>query len=88
MEMTNHKEFTRATSMPVCFCDPQSPWQRGSNANTNDLLRQHLPKVHDLSILSREQLDAIAARLNRRPRKMFDFRSPADVLSQNVASTG
>lgn len=88
IEMTNHKTFTRATSMPVYFCDPQSPWQRGSNENTNGLLHQYLPKGHDLSFLSQEQLDAIAARLNRRPRKMLDFRTPADVLSQNVASTG
>jgi IS30 family transposase len=88
IEMTNHKAFTRSTNVPVYFCDPQSPWQRGSNENTNGLLRQYLPKGRDLSILSQEELDVIATRLNHRPRKTLDFRSPAEVLSQNVASTG
>ncbi len=86
--MTNHKAFTCSTSMPVYFCDPQSPWQRGSNENTNGLLRQYLPKGHDLSFLSQEELDVIATRLNHRPRKTLQFRTPAEVLSQNVASTG
>lgn len=88
IEMTNHKAFTRTTSMPVYFCDPQSPWQRGSNENTNGLLRQYLPKGHDLSRLSQEELDVIATRLNHRPRRTLHFSTPAEVLSQNVASTG
>lgn len=88
IEMTNHRAFTRATSTPVYFCDPQSPWQRGSNENTNGLLRQYPPKGYDLSIFSQEQLNAIATRLNHRPRKTLEFRTPAEVFSQNVASTG
>jgi IS30 family transposase len=88
IEMTNHKAFTQATSMSVYFCDPQSPWQRGSNENTNGLLRQYLPKGYDLSTVSQEELDAIATRLNRRPREILDFRTRAEVFSQNVAPTG
>jgi transposase, IS30 family len=74
--MANHRDFTRATNAPVYFCDPQSPWQRGSNENTNGLLRQYLPKGHDLSIFTQEQLNAIATLLNHRPRKTLAFRNP------------
>jgi IS30 family transposase len=74
--------------MPVYFCDPQSPWQRGSNENTNGLLRQYLLKGQDLSALSQEELNVIATRLNHGPRKTLQFRTPAEVFSPNVASTG
>jgi IS30 family transposase len=67
IEMTNHKRFTHATNVPVYFCDPQTPWQRGSNENTTGSYVSNLPKGHDLSIFSQEELDAIATRLNRRP---------------------
>jgi transposase, IS30 family len=87
-EMTHHKRFTLATNMQVYFCDPSSPWQRGSNENTNGLLRQYLHKKHDLSVFSQEQLNAIAQRLNQRPRKALDFRTPAAVFAQAVALTG
>ena len=69
LEMAQHKNFTVATDVKVYFCDPQRPWQRGSNANTNGLLRQYLPKKTDLSTFSQEELDQIALRLNQRPRK-------------------
>jgi transposase, IS30 family len=69
VEMTRHKQFTLATDMQVYFCDPRSPWQRGSNENTNGLLRQYLPKKQDLSVFSQEELNQIALRLNQRPRK-------------------
>jgi IS30 family transposase len=70
------------------FCDPQSPWQRGTNENTNGLLRQYLPKATNLSSWSQEQLNEIALRLNQRPRKTLNFRIPAEVLSSSVALTG
>ena len=78
LEMAQHKSFTMATNMQVYFCDPQSPWQRGSNENTNGLLRQYLPKNADLSTFSQSQLDAIALRLNQRPRQTLGFHTPAD----------
>ena len=73
LEMAQHKSFTMATNMQVYFCDPQSPWQRGSNENTNGLLRQYLPKNADLSTFSQSELDAIALRLNTRPRVVVSF---------------
>jgi IS30 family transposase len=79
-EMTNHKQFTVATDVQVYFCDPQSPWQRGSNENTNGLLRQYLPKATSLAGYSQAYLDKIALRLNTRPRKTLDFKTPAEQL--------
>jgi IS30 family transposase len=87
LEMAQHKSFTMATDMKVYFCDPQSPWQRGSNENTNGLLRQYLPKTADLSRFSQAELDEIALRLNTRPRQTLGFRTPADKLQASVAST-
>ena len=87
LEMAQHKTFTMATDMQVYFCDPQSPWQRGSNENTNGLLRQYLPKNADLSRFSQSELDQIALRLNTRPRQTLGFRTPADKLQASVAST-
>jgi IS30 family transposase len=87
LEMAQHKKFTLATDVQVYFCDPQSPWQRGSNENTNGLLRQYLPKNADLSSFSQSELDAIALRLNQRPRQTLGFQTPADKLQASVAST-
>jgi IS30 family transposase len=86
-EMSNHKRFTLATDIDVYFCDPQSPWQRGSNENTNGLLRQYFPKGTDLSLHSQAKLSAVARQLNERPRKTLGFETPADRLNAYVAST-
>lgn len=87
-EMHAHKRFTMATDIKVYFCDPQSPWQRGSNENTNGLLRQYMPKGIDISTYSQAKLNAIARQLNERPRKTLGYQTPAAVFSQCVASTG
>jgi len=87
LEMAQHKSFTVDTEVKVYFCDPQSPWQRGSNENTNGLLRQYFPKRTDLSVHSQEELDAVALRLNQRPRKTLGFQTPADKLQASVAMT-
>ena len=88
MELANHKAFTAATGAAVYFCDPHSPWQRGSNENTNGLLRQYFPKGTDLSPNSQHDLDQIAAKLNARPRKSLAYRTPAAMLHRAVALTG
>jgi len=85
--MANHKMFTVATDVKVYFCDPQSPSQRGTNENTNRLLRQYLPKKTDLSKHSQADLDAIAQKLNTRPRKTLGFKTPAATLAKDVAVT-
>jgi IS30 family transposase len=87
LEMAKHKEFTIATDVQVYFCDPQSPWQRGSNENTNLLLRQYFPRGTDLSPISQAQLDQVSLRLNQRPRKTLGFQTPASKLHASVAST-
>ncbi len=85
-ELANHKAFTVATNVKVYFCDPQSPWQRGTNENTNRLLRQYFPDGTDLSQFSQRQLNQIALRLNQRPRKTLGFQTPAHTLGRGVAS--
>jgi IS30 family transposase len=87
LEMAKHKDFTVATNVQVYFCDPQSPWQRGTNENTNLLLRQYFPRGTDLSVYSQAQLDRVALRLNQRPRKTLGFQTPASKLRASVAST-
>jgi len=87
LEMAKHKDFTVATDVQVYFCDPQSPWQRGTNENTNLLLRQYFPRGTDLAGYSQAQLDQVALRLNQRPRKTLGFQTPASRLQAGVAST-
>ena len=85
-EMADHKRFSIATDIDVYFCDPKSPWQRGSNENTNGLLRQYFPKGTNLAVHSQAKLSAVARQLNERPRKTLEFYSPAEKLAECVAS--
>ncbi len=87
-ELADHQRLTLATQVEVYFCDPQSPWQRGSNENTNRLLRQYLPRGTDLSLHSQAKLSAIARQLNERPRKTLLYHTPAEKFAECVAAIG
>ncbi len=86
-ELTQHDRFTVATDVQVFFCDPYCPWQRGSNENTNGLLRQYFPKGMDLSAVSQAQLDTVARKLNTRPRETLAWKTSAYVLESSVSMT-
>jgi IS30 family transposase len=87
MELADHKSFTMATETNVDFCDPQSPWQRGTNENTNCVLRQYFPKKTILAAHTQAELNKVAKRLNQRPCKTLGYRTPSDILSERVALT-
>jgi IS30 family transposase len=87
MELADDKTFTMATDTKVYFCDPQSPWQRKTNENTNRLLRQYFPKKTDLVVHTLAELNKVAKRLNQRPRKTLGYRTPSDILNEGVALT-
>ncbi|OKA86492.1 IS30 family transposase [Aeromonas salmonicida subsp. salmonicida] len=87
MELAKHLEFTANAGVKVYFCDPQSPWQRGTNENTNGLIRQYFPKKTCLAQYSQQELDTVAAQLNSRPRKILKFKTPKEVIEKSVALT-
>lgn len=86
--MAKHRNFSIATDMEVYFCDPKSPWQRGTNENTNRLLRQYFPKKTPINDFTQEDLQEVASELNERPRKTIVFRTPSEVWLESVAKTG
>jgi IS30 family transposase len=88
MELAKHADFTRRTNIPVYFCDPQSPWQRGTNENTNSLIRQYFPKKTCLAQHSQHVLDTVATQLNERPRKVLKFETPKEMMNRSVVMTG